>query len=106
MWIIKTLSEDMACNIREADDKINTALRMKAKYPNAAMWYKEMASAHLNFNTKAHDLVSAEIAAYKASPEYAEHPEYADGMMAVWQDRHADLVADSVRVKAMVDSMK
>ena len=106
MRIIKQLSDDIACNIREAEEKINTAYRLKSANAAEAAWYKEMALAHLTFNTKAHELVVAQISAYKAGKDYAEHPEYADGMMAVWNDRHADLMADTARVRAMIDAFK
>ena len=106
MRIIKMLSEDIACNIKEAEDKIETAYALKDKFPSEALWYKDMAQTHLNFNTKAHELVTAQINAYRASQEYKEHPEYADGMMAVWQDRHADLMKQSAKVSAMINTYK
>lgn len=106
MRIIKDLSRDIECNIREAEEKINTAYSLLSTYPAAAVWYRDMAMAHLNFNNKAHDLVTAEISKYRVSSEYAEHPEYADGMMAVWQDRHNDIVSDSAKVRAMIDNFK
>lgn len=100
------LSDDIACNIREAEDKIGTAYRLRASFPQESVWYREMAQAHLGFNAKAHELVIAQINAYKAGAEYKAHPEYADGMMAVWQDRHADLTAQAARVRAMIDAFK
>ena len=96
----------MAENIREASEKIGTAYKMKADHPQEAMWYKDMALMHLNFNTKAHELVATQITNYRNSAEYREHPEYADGMMAVWNDRHSDLVAEAARVKSMIDALK
>lgn len=106
MRIIKQLSADIACNIREAEDKIMTAYRLRDKYPQEAMWYRDMAVAHLGFNGKAHDLVALEITTYRNSDEYKEHPEYADGMQAVWADQHADLVAENARIQAMIAAFK
>lgn len=106
MMIIKQLSKDIECNICEAEDKIETAYALKSRHPNEALWYKEMAAAHLGFNTKAHDYVKDHIAAYKASDEYKKHPEYADGMLAVWNDRHAELSSTAARIKAMIDTYK
>lgn len=106
MKTIKLLSGDIECNIREAEEKIEMAYSLRTEHPNLASWYKEMAQAHIAFNTKGHELVSAEISVYRDSPEYAAHPEYADGMQAVWQDKHADLITYAARVKAMIDSFK
>lgn len=106
MLIIKQLAKDMECNIREAEDKIGTAYALRATDPAEAMWYRDMALAHLNFNAKAHELIAAQIAAYKASAEHKEHPEYVEGMQAVWSDRHADIVVQSARVKSMIDSFR
>lgn len=85
---------------------METAYSLKQEYPSVAMWYRDMAQAHINFNNAGHELVSAEIAKYRNSQHYAEHPEYADGMMAVWNDKHADLITDTARVKAMIDTFK
>ena len=106
MKTIKMLSCDIECNIREAEEKISTAYRLKSDHPAMALWYKEMAIAHLNFNTKGHELVAAEITNYRNSDDYKQHPEYADGMMAVWNDKHSDLIAKTAMVKAMIDSFK
>lgn len=106
MRIIKQLARDIECNIDEAEDKIDTAYRLKAEFPAEAAWYREMASAHIAFNTKAHELVRAQIDKYKQSDSYRDHPEYADGMMAVWNDKHADMVAYASRVKGMIDAFK
>lgn len=106
MRLIKALTDDIECNIREAEDKVTTAYRMRSEHPSIAVWYRDMAQAHLNFNIKAHELISSEIANYKSSKDYEEHPEYADGMLAVWRAKHADMIANTARVKAMVDSYK
>lgn len=73
-------------------------------YPDVAEWYRDMANAHLSFNNRAHEMIIDLIDKYNRSDEHANHPEYAAGMMAVWQDLHNDLVADNARVRAIVDS--
>ena len=57
MKLIKRLSADIACNIDEAREKIRTAYALKAECPEAAAWYREMAAAHINFNTNGHAVV-------------------------------------------------
>lgn len=106
MRIIKQLADEIAHNIDEAEEKIEMAYRLKAEHPQESSWFKDMSASHLSFNAKAHELVAAQIAAFKNSKYNAEHPEYATGMMAVWSDRHADLMAHSARVKAMIDAFK
>lgn len=106
MRIIKQISCDIEENLREAEDKIETAYRLRSEHPNTAMWYKEMAAAHLGFNGKGHDLVANAIGDYKSGAEYKAHPEYADGMMAVWTDKHAEMTAKAARIKSMIDSFK
>lgn len=106
MMIIKQLAADIECNIREANDKIGTAYSLRNEHPAEAAWYREMSLAHLNFNTKAHDLIAALITNYKKSDAYNQHPEYAEGMMAVWNAKHADLIKETARVRSMIDTFK
>ena len=106
MIIIKNLAEDIECNIREANDKIGTAYSLRTEHPAEAMWYKDMAFAHLNFNTKAHELIANLIANYQKTEQYNEHPEYAEGMKAVWNMKHSDMIRETARVKSMIDTFK
>ena len=106
MRMIKRLSEDIRCNIDEARDKILTAYDLHDENPQAASWYKEMAAAHLNFNTNGHAIITKLIGDYKTSEEYKMHPEYADGMMAVWNAEHADLIKRSAEVQSMISTYK
>lgn len=106
MKIIKRLSTDIAGNIDEARDKIRTAYELKAEAPEAAAWYREMASAHLSFNQNGHNVVKKLIDAYKVSDDYKRNPTYADGMIAAWEAVHNDLIAKTAEVKAMVDGWK
>lgn len=106
MRLIKQLSADIARNIDEAKDKIRTAYEVKTECPEAGAWYKEMAAAHINFNTNGHAAVKKLIESYKASEDYKQNPAYADGMIAAWEAVHNDLVAKTAEVKAMVDGYK
>lgn len=106
MKIIKQLSNDIACNIDEARDKIRTAYELKAEYPEAGAWYREMAIAHINFNANGHAAVKKLIEGYKASEEYRRNPSYADGMVDAWTVIHDDLIAKTAEVKAMIEGYK
>lgn len=106
MKIIKRLSNDIAGNIEEARDKIRIAYELKAEFPEAAAWYREMAAAHINFNSNGHATVKKLIETHKNSEEYKRNPAYADGMIAAWTVIHDDLVAKTAEVKAMIDGFK
>lgn len=106
MLIIKKLSADIAGNIDEAKDKIRTAYEVKNECPEAGAWYKEMAAAHIGFNTNGHAAVKKLIDAYKASEEYKQNPAFADGMIKAWEAVHNDLIAKTAEVKAMVEGYK
>lgn len=106
MKIIKRLSNDIACNIEEARDKIRTAYELKAEHPEAANWYREMAAAHIGFNQSGHATVKRLIEAYKASDEYKEKSEFANGMIAAWEAMHNEFVSKAAEVKAMIDGFK
>lgn len=106
MKIIKRISNDLAGNIEEARDKIRVAYELKAEFPEAAAWYREIAAAHINFNSNGHATVKKLIDAHKNSEEYKRNPAYADGMIAAWTVIHDDLVAKTAEVKAMIDGFK
>lgn len=106
MKLIKQISNDIAGNISEAKDKIRTAYELKAESPEAAAWYREMASAHLGFNGKGHEVIKKLIEAYKTSDEYKRNPAFADGMLGAWNAIHEELIAKTAEVKAMVEGFK
>ena len=106
MKLIKQISNDIAENISEAKDKIRTAYELKAESPEAAAWYREMASAHLGFNGKGHEVIKKLIEAYKTSDEYKRNPAFADGMLGAWNAIHEELIAKTAEVKAMVEGFK
>lgn len=106
MKLIKRISSDIAGNIDEAREKIRTAYALKAESPEAAAWYRDMAQAHIGFNSKGHEVIKKLIEAYKASEEYKRNPAFADGMMGAWNAIHDDLIAKTAEVKAMVEGFK
>jgi len=106
MRMIKDVSNDIRTNIFEAREKIMTAYELKDSCPNAAAWYKEMATAHIAFNTNGHNVVAKLIADYKASEDYKLHKEYADGMADAWAGIHADLQKQTAEVQAMIQNFK
>lgn len=106
MKLIKQISADMACNIDEARDKIKTAYDLKAECPEAAAWYRDMANAHIAFNTAGHAAVKKLIEAHKAGEEYKRNPAYADGMIAAWSAMHDDMAAKAAEVRAMIDGFR
>ena len=106
MKLIKRLSNEIAGNIEEAREKIRIAYELKAEAPEAAAWYREMASAHIGFNANGHAAIKKLIEAHKATDEYKRKPEYASGMLAAWEIIHADLQAKTAEVKALIDGWK
>lgn len=106
MKLIKQISNDIAENISEAKDKIRTAYELKAESPEAAAWYREMAQAHIGFNSKGHEVIKKLIETYKASEEYKRNPAYADGMLGAWNAIHEELIDKTAEVKAMVEGFK
>ena len=106
MKLIKQISADMACNIDEARDKIKNAYGLKMECPEAAAWYREMANAHIAFNTNGHALVKKMIEAYKAGDEYKRKPEYAEGMIAAYSAMHDEMMEKTAEVRAMIDGYK
>lgn len=106
MKLIKRISNDIAGNIDEAREKIRTAYELKAESPEAAAWYRDMAQAHIGFNSKGHEVCKKLIESHKASEEYKRNPAFADGMLGAWNAIHDDLIAKTAEVKAMVDGFK
>ena len=106
MKIIKNLCGDIACNIREAREKILKAYEMRSEDMDLAIWQREMAAAHLAFNDKGHSIVTKIINQYRMSDEYKNDPSYADGMMAAWNEIHNEQIRDTAEVKAMIDAFK
>ena len=106
MKLIKRLSNELAGNLDEARDKIRIAYVLQADSPEAAAWYREMASAHVGFNINGHAVIKKMIESYKSSDDYKRNPEYANGMIVAWEAIHNDLISKTAEIKAMIDGWK
>lgn len=100
MRIIKELSRDIRENITEARHHIDKAYELKASCRHAADWYKQMASAHLEFNTAGHASIRKLIDDYNAK---GEHSPLEAGMMAVYEEIHADLIKEAEEVRYLIE---
>jgi hypothetical protein len=103
MRIIKTLSDEIRHNIHEAREKISHAYKMHTIDKSTADWYRDMAVAHLKFNDAGHNIVVHMID--DAKKNHTNNP-MVPGMLAVYEEMHADIMAESAEVKAMIDSYK
>ena len=103
MRMIKQISGDIRCNISEAREKICTAYKLREKDKPLADWYKDMAAQHLAFNTAGHANVKRLIE--DAKVKHADD-KLMPGMVAVYEDMHADIMRDSAEVQAMIAAYK
>lgn len=103
MKMIKKVSDAIRENIHEAKDKINMAYRLRDEDKAVADWYREMAAAHIAFNTNGHSVVTRLIDTVKT--ERNGNP-LIPGMMAVYNEIHADLKRESAEVQAMIQNYK
>ena len=103
MRMIKQISADIRCNISEAREKIGTAYKLHDKDKAAADWYKDMAAQHLAFNQVGHACVKRLIDETRA--KRADDP-LMPGMLAVYDDMHADIMRESAEVQAMISAYK
>lgn len=101
--MIKQLSGAMRENIHEAKVKIKMAYSLKDKDKAAADWYRDMAVAHLAFNGKGHEVVTKTIGEAKAKmSDNALMP----GMLAVYEEMHSEIIAESAEVQGMISAYK
>ena len=103
MKMIKKVSDAIRENIHEAREKINMAYRLRDADKAVADWWRDMAAAHLAFNEKGHSNVARLIEQAKA--EHANDP-MIPGMMAVYNEIHADLKREAAEVQAMISAYK
>ena len=103
MRMIKQISGDIRCNISEAREKICTAYKLREKDKPLADWYKDMAAQHLAFNTAGHANVKRLIDEAKAK---RADDKLMPGMVAVYEDMHADIMRDSAEAQAMIAAYK
>ena len=100
---IARMSDRIRHNIHEAREKIREAYELRDTDRAEADWLRDMAKAHLDFNTKGHDIVTALIA--EAEKSRASAPEL-PGMQAVYKQRHAEIVREAAEVAAMIAGYK
>ena len=103
MKMIKMISEEIKGNICEAREKIGMAYKLREKDKAAADWYKDMAAQHMAFNTAGHANVKRLID--DAKSKHADD-KLMPGMVAVYEDMHADIMRDSAEVQAMIAAYK
>lgn len=103
MKMIKMLSEEIKGNICEAREKIGMAYKLREKDKAVADWYKDMAAQHIAFNTAGHANVKRLID--DAKSKHADD-KLMPGMVAVYEDMHADIMRDSAEVQAMIAAYK
>lgn len=103
MKMIKMISEEIKGNICEAREKIGMAYKLREKDKAAADWYKDMAAQHIAFNTAGHANVKRLIDEAKAK---RADDKLMPGMVAVYEDMHADIMRDSAEVQAMIAAYK
>ena len=103
MKMIKVISDEIRENIHEAREKIKEAYKLREKDKAVADWYKEMAAAHLKFNDTGPNVVVHLI--NEAKEKMAGNP-MMPGMMAVYEEIHADVAKDAAEVQAMISAYK
>ena len=79
------------------------AYKLREKDKAAADWYKDMAAQHIAFNTAGHANVKRLID--DAKSKHADD-KLMPGMVAVYEDMHADIMRDSAEVQAMIAAYK
>lgn len=99
MRSIMLASKAIACNIREAREKICAAYEMRETDRPYADWLAAMAKAHIDFNAQGHTVVATRIGeAAKSGSELSA------GMRVAYDAIHADMMRDQAEVAAMIAS--
>ena len=103
MRMIKVLSDEIRGNIHEAREKIKKAYEYREKDKATADWYKEMAAAHMRFNDAGHNVV---VSLIKEAREKMSGNPMMPGMLAVYEEIHADIAKEAAEVQAMIAAYK
>lgn len=103
MRMIKKVSDAIRHNIFEAKEKIGMAYRLHDEDKAVADWWRDMAAAHMAFNDKGHAIVTRLIEYARA--DMGNNP-MMPGMMAVYNEIHADLKKEAAEVQAMIQNYK
>lgn len=92
----------MEANAAEARKYALKTCELREKNKPAADWCREMATAHLTFNTNGGAMLKRLIEECRA----ADKSERMEGMLEVWTERHAEIVKQCAETKAMLDCIK
>ena len=103
MKMIKRLSHEIKHNIHEAREKIEEAYKLRDTDKSVADWYRDMAAAHMQLNGNGHNMVAKMVA--DARERMRDNP-MLPGMIAVYDDMHAEIVAEAAEVNAMISAYK
>ena len=103
MRMIKQVCCEIKGNICEAREKICTAYKLREKDKSLADWYRDMAAQHIASNTVGHANVKRLIEDAKVK---RADDKLMPGMVAVYEDMHADIMRDSAEVQAMIAAYK
>lgn len=98
-WAVMTVHE----NVQEAKEKILKAYKMKDECKQLADWERDMAVAHINFNTGGSRLAMDHI---RQARERHAGEERSMGMLDVWEHWLHEIMAEMAEVHAMIDSYK
>ena len=100
---LKFILDTVDGNNREARKYAGMILAYKEKQKTIADWCKEMASAHIAFNSSGMSVAKKLIEEIRSS---TDKPEYTEGALSVWMERMAELSSENITIKAMIDSYK
>lgn len=96
---IKWASEVIKGNIDEAKRYIELAYEMRDTDKQTADWCRDMAQAHITFNTTGHNIVKRMIDGVNR-----EDNPLAPGMLAVYEDIHKDVMRRTAEINAMIST--
>lgn len=103
---IRCLLKTIMQNVTEAREKIHKAIEWKDKHRGIADWQKQMAVAHLEFNTTAMQMVRAGL--QEIRNEQAQRSEHTEahhmlGKCDAYQEWLDQIAPETAEVKAMID---
>ena len=94
MKIIKTLSEKIKEELKDAESYIDLAIQWKKDQPEAADLFAELSEEEMGHVDRLHEKVSELITKYRT--EKGEPPA---GMMAIWEYMHEQQMETAMMIK-------
>lgn len=85
-----------------AQSNVSWVYDMREKSKAASDWCKEMAVAHLTFNTGGAALAKKLMDEAKAN----DPSERMEGRLEVWSERHAEIAREGAEIRAMLECLK